>query len=285
MMHFWTPSFAGPIALLLALLGPISSNGGQKHEAETEPSVQSLGFYSRGGLQNPSALDADGVGYIKLFPSRSRQFGSHELIQVISEAARAVSERYPEGERIQVGDLSARQGGKITKHASHQNGLDADLSFYRKNRREQPIDDESGFDEVFVRNGRVTENFDIERNWEFFRSLVRSSQVQRIFVDPAIKRLYCVLFEETRAVALNGIDERFGAAEVLRRLRPYPNHDDHSHIRLYCQTGNEQCVPQEEVVAGTGCSDLRYFNGRRGPHLKELQGAEWMKLRIEHDGE
>jgi penicillin-insensitive murein endopeptidase len=152
------------------------------------------------------------------------------------------------------------------------------------NRTEQPISDESGFTEVFVKHGKLTENFDIERNWLFFHTAVSTGKIQRIFVDPAIKRLYCILFDKQggQAQLTRGSDPvSLGeAGETLRRLRPYQNHDDHMHIRLYCPAGNTACVSQEEVLPGTGCQDLHVLEGR---HASSWDSSN-QQLRKEHDG-
>ena len=206
------------------------------------------GFYSRDGrLQEAAQLPEVGVGFVKLFLPRDRAFGSTDLVGLIQEVAAALREVFPVGSRLQVGDLSAERGGKISLHSSHQNGLDVDLRFFGVDGREQDPSLVNGFDERFVRGGRVTDNFDREQNWELVSHLVGSGKVQRIFIDPAIKREFC-----RRAGTSSEVDE------VLRRLRPYPNHDDHIHVRLYCPAGNPRCVSQAEVEAGTGCSRRRW---------------------------
>jgi murein endopeptidase len=57
------------------------------------------------------------------------------LLRVLDRYARDRS-RAP---RIGVGDLSLRRGGPFgPKHATHQNGLDADVYYPRRDRRERP---------------------------------------------------------------------------------------------------------------------------------------------------
>ncbi len=220
--------------------------------AEESRQEQSIGSYARGSLVNPSRLEDDGIGFLKIFRSRDRGYGSRDLIGFIASLSARVLERHPEGERIQIGDLSGPRGGYISGHSSHQIGLDVDTSFLRVDRREQSLDNESGFDEAFVRAGTLTSNFDIERNWTFFAEAAATGLVQRMFVDPAIKRAYCKTMRDRAP------ESEWPAAtlETLRRLRPYPNHDDHIHIRLYCPPGSTQCKAQEEVAPGSGCSEI-----------------------------
>ncbi len=221
-----------------------------------EPTGQVLGAYTQGRLAGAAALPADGPGFVHLFGERNRQFGSEGLVRLLEGIAGAMTDAFPGGERLQLGDLSAEHGGRVNGHVSHQNGLDADGAFFRANRREQP-GDVDGFPESFVSRGRVTANFDLERNWALFQGLVASGRVGRIFVDGAIKGALCDLARlDTRASRLDrGLSEEQprDTAETLRALRPYPNHDNHFHVRLTCPTESPRCVPQEPPPQGPGC--------------------------------
>ena len=263
--RFGSESMAG-IAVWVALLvaTPIQAS-------ETDGSIppQARGSYAKGSLKNASALEDEGPGFVKLFRSRHRNYGTFGLVEFILSLSKSILDLHPEGERIQVGDLAAIEGGPISGHGSHQNGLDVDLSFFRSNHLEQPISDESGFREVFVTGGKLTENFDLMRNWSFFETAALSGKVQRMFVDPAIKRHYCEWF-----VSQGGETHlESEVVETLRRLRPYPNHDDHIHIRLFCPSTSPECRVQEEVPAGSGCSEVLQIRGFRAitPELADLQ--------------
>ena len=39
----------------------------------------------------------------------------------------------------------------------------------------------------------------------------------------------------------------------LRRLQPWPDHDDHFHVRLRCPDGSPSCVPSDDLPEGDGC--------------------------------
>jgi penicillin-insensitive murein endopeptidase len=62
--------------------------------------------------------------------------------------------------------------------------------------------------------------------------------VDRIFVDPAIKKLMC--------------EGPYAKAPWQSRLRPWWNHHDHFHVRLACPPDSPQCVPQEPIP-NDGC--------------------------------
>ena len=215
--------------------------------SSAEPKGQVRGYYSHGSLSHSTALSMEGPGYIHLFQDRDRHFGSEGLIQLIETSAQTFQAQEPSSERLQIGDIAAENGGEISGHASHQNGLDIDLVYFRRDRREQSLKVLHGFDESFVTSeGGITPNFDTERNWTFLKILFQSGRLNRIFVDPGIKRAFC---------ALNNPSDP-DSVEMLRRLRPYPNHADHWHVRLTCPPTSANCKAQAVVPPGDGCKSI-----------------------------
>lgn len=242
-MHQTIQNFAR-LGLIASLLFPPTIT--QATETSTEPAGQVMGTYSNGSLIGASSLNSHGQGFVHLFEKRERHFASQGLIKVIDEASATLANRYPRGERLQIGDLSARQGGKISRHTSHQNGLDVDVVYYRVDHREQSESDgDSGFIESFVKGGKLTSNFDFERNWELIKAIAASGRLARAFVHPAIKNAYC-----TQAGAR---DELKTHARTLSLIRVLENHDDHVHLRLTCPAQSPGCKNQEEPPAETGC--------------------------------
>jgi penicillin-insensitive murein endopeptidase len=210
-----------------------------------------IGFYAEGALDRPSMLPDDGTSVMKIFRLRRRGYATETMVRELVIASQSVRATFPNGERLQVADIADANGGTLSRHASHQNGLDADVIFYRNNFYEEDPNTSGpgGFPETFVRSGKVTKNFDMVRNWHFLRTLVGRGQVGRIFVDPAIKKAFC---DQNMA-----IDPGLSAAErteILRRLRPYPNHDDHYHVRLKCPKNHRKCTSQSEPSKGSGCA-------------------------------
>lgn len=64
-------------------------------------------------------------------------------------------------------------------------------------------------------------------------------QVERVFVNPAIKKKLC--------------DTWRGDRSLLGKVRPVYGHDSHFHIRMHCPDGVAGCKPQAPVAAGDGC--------------------------------
>jgi len=208
-----------------------------------------VGYYSQGSLSGGVNLPDSGPGYMKLFTHRNRGWGTQEMIGMLIKSSADMNKKFPGMDRLQVGDISKEGGGDVSDlHSSHQNGQDADLTYYRRNQREQPSNHINGFSENMVINNRLSKNFDTARNWEFMKRLHQHGDVQRIFVDPVIKNELC-RFARTR-------NELFRYDDVLRSLRPLGNHGDHMHVRLKCPPNARDCVAQEDPPAGTGCLRL-----------------------------
>lgn len=209
---------------------------------------QAHGFYSHGTLVNASKFDLEGDGFMKIFVPRDRGYATYDMTQVVGIAASQLSHDYPDGERIQIGDVCAEHGGQLAHHASHQNGLDADIAYMRVNHREQDPQVITGFDELFVKNGKITENFDQERVWDFVKALHGTGRLVRIFMDPVIKATLCAYADS--------IGETEAQTDVLRRIRPLALHQDHMHVRITCPLNSPACVKQVDPPAGTGCADV-----------------------------
>lgn len=212
------------------------------------PPNQNSGFYAADGkiLRNERLADSS-ADWLKLMQPRMRGFGTHQLTKILEWSAARVKALDPRSERLQIGDISNEDGGKCGGHASHQNGLDADVVYLRVNRKEQNPNSTKGFEESFVVGNRVTANFDIKRNFSILKEIVSTNRVGRIFVDTAIKLALCSYVKQ------NGWMNDAAALETLRRVRPWPLHDDHFHLRIKCSARSPDCVEQADPAPGAAC--------------------------------
>lgn len=206
-------------------------------------SSESIGFYSNGSLNNSASIDQYSGHFEKLFRSRKRLYATDYLLDFISEFTESFYIKNPKIEKFQIGDISAIYGGKVSRHSSHQNGLDVDIVYLRVNRKGQRLDNPE-WGEYFVRGSTVSKNFDTEKNWELFKSIVERGDVGRIFVDKAIKTRFCNLY---------GSSPSRIEKETLRRLRPAKYHLTHFHLRLKCHPSHTKCKPQADPANNTGC--------------------------------
>jgi protein MpaA len=119
--------------------------------AGAAPPSRSLGLPWAGGLVGGVQLEAEGDDFFtwdhvrRRSPNASgRRYGNARLIRTLSRVFSAYAAAHPGTARIGVGDLSRRRGGDFGRrfgapgHASHQNGLDADVYYPRRDGRERP---------------------------------------------------------------------------------------------------------------------------------------------------
>lgn len=170
------------------------------------------------------------------------------MVQLLERAAERVEQRVP-GARLSVGEISARRGGPLPGHRSHQNGRDVDIGFYMTDARGRPYDAFAfaafGPDGAGLGPNRML-RFDDARNWELVGKLVADgdARVQRIFVARAIEQR--LLREGRRRRAPRVVLDR--ASKVMQQPRHHP-HDNHFHVRIYCD-------PRERP----GCRDRAPFH-------------------------
>ncbi|MBI3554737.1 MAG: penicillin-insensitive murein endopeptidase [Deltaproteobacteria bacterium] len=251
-----SPKFFGFLtALIVGILSGISAEAFEYDTAAK--ALGSIGFYSNGCLDSESKIDGTEAGLHKLFVERNRGYGNPSMIELLVSMGSAYYDGWQRVtppnlpyERIQLGDITRKGGGFLSKHASHQTGLDVDVVYMRNDFRETREDRgfDASFDEYFVKAKVVTKNLDAVRTWWLWRFVHRSGKVDRIFVDPSIKAYFC---HHSAQLEPDDQAERF---EVLRMLRPYPEHADHFHMRLVCPSGDRKCVGSKPVPPGPGCT-------------------------------
>jgi len=218
------------------------------------PWGQAFGTFDNGHLEKADELPLEGDGYLKVFQERDRGFGSLDLISLIQASSKEIRRDFPAVELVQVGDLAKEKGGNIPGHGSHQNGLDVDIVYFRKDRYVMPKTKScpgisTGFCEQHVDpKGRVKANFDVEANWRMIQLLDSSNRLDRIFTDLRLKKVFCEY-----AVA-KGMRAEWGS--TLRKLRHWPKHADHMHVRLTCPPNSTKCKPFAALPAGDGCGPL-----------------------------
>jgi LysM repeat protein len=178
----------------------------------------------RGVLKVGIALDAGKHYYIK---RPHLAFGTHATIKAIKSAV----SRYAQlkgvrgGPQVHVGDISARGGGHLKGHKSHQKGIDVDVGLVLKG-------DDAG--EVRFLTGR-TENLDVARTWGLIKSFIDTNEVRAIFLDYGLQK---VLYEHAKKKGVKEatLDELFqyprGKGRNFGIIRHWKGHRDHFHVRF-----------------------------------------------------
>jgi penicillin-insensitive murein endopeptidase len=211
-------------------------------EVSSDGTSLSVGRPHRGRLLNGALLPE--TPWVRYRSGTDRfRYGTDELVTALEIAAKHVSDRLP-GARLTVGDISVRRGGRLRPHRSHRNGRDVDVAFYMSDAEGAPV-----YAPRFIRvrndgtsrESGVEARFDDARNWELVQSLLTSElvSVQYAFVSRALEQR---LIEEGRRRGA-GEDLLARAETVLDQPRAGGRHDDHFHVRIYCDRDDRpRCV-------------------------------------------
>ncbi len=208
----------------------------------TSSPVSVFGFYAKGCLAGAKALPTDGEAWQAMRLSRNRNWGHPALVTVLEDLGKRVrSEGVWPG--LLVGDMAQPRGGPmITGHASHQIGLDADIwltpmparTLTRAERENMSATNMVRSDRLDVDSARWTPN-----HMGLIKAAAEDPHVERIFVNPAIKKAIC---RDARG------DRRW-----LNKVRPMYGHDYHFHVRISCPAGEASCQKQDLQPPGEGC--------------------------------
>jgi hypothetical protein len=119
--------------------------------AGAQPASRSVGVPWDGALVGGVQLAAEGEHHFTWDPVRRRspnrawrRHGNARLVGTTTRVLTDYAAANPRAPRVGVGDLSRRRGGDFGSrfggigHASHQNGLDVDVYYPRRDRRERP---------------------------------------------------------------------------------------------------------------------------------------------------
>lgn len=202
--------------------------------------VRIVGSNSNGCIRGAVELPVEGDGFEQIRASRSTFWGEPGTIATLELLAReAQAAGLP---TLYMNDIAERRGGPMSAHAGHQIGLEADvwldvtpkpaLSLAERETLEPPSvvrPDQRGVDPAIWRPEHVT----------LLKLAATLPDVERLFVNPAIKRELC------RAVT--------GDRSWLHVVRPWYGHASHFHIRFHCPAGQPDCVEPAPIPAGDGC--------------------------------
>lgn len=166
-----------------------------------------VGAPAAGRLVRGVRLPGEGADYftwdpvLHRVPNRgSRRWATDRLLRFVLGVVREFAAAHPEAPRIGVGDLSKRHGGPFGPvHATHQNGLDADIYYPRRDRVERPP------------------------------TLV--SQIDRQLAQDLVDRFVAAGAKLVYVGPNTGFTGPRGVVRVLW------NHDNHLHVRIRATTG------------------------------------------------
>ena len=214
-----------------------------KQAVQIGDSAQSIGSYTAGCLSGAVSLPPNGTGYQLMRPMRNRSYGHPDLIRFIEAIADTTNSQH--WGVLLIGDLGQPRGGPtLSGHRSHQTGLDVDIWYLLS---QQAATRSLNFNEretwsahsvLTIKSDAIDDSQWSQAIEKILEAAARRPEVDRIFVNPSIKRLLCT---------------RKSAHDWLRKIRPWWKHDDHFHVRLKCPLGNKNCTGQEPLPENDGC--------------------------------
>jgi len=244
------------LIITLTLLLPIiayAKNWGDISEPD-HGKTRSIGNYTAGCISGAGKLPVDGYGYQVMRLKRNRYYGNPETIDYIKNLSREVNDEL--NGQLLIGDIGQPRGGPMNSgHASHQMGLDVDIWFWHPDdKRTLSMQEREETSAVSLINDQGKMTID-KKSWEHYsktyipdllKLAVTNPEVDRIFVNPGIKRKLCSSYK---------------GADWLHKIRPWWGHDYHFHVRLKCPQGSTECKTQEPIAeAGDGCGkELNYW--------------------------
>ncbi len=155
-------------------------------------------------------------------------WATSETVASIEAAVDTVYEVFPDTPPITIGDISARDGGHLKRHQSHQGGRDVDFGFYYNDPRTPWFTPGSA------------RNLDAARNWSLVRALVTRTDVETILLDTRVQR---ILYQYALSIGEDKewLDRIFGFARWSREalIVHVVGHQTHYHVRFYNAVAQE----------------------------------------------
>jgi penicillin-insensitive murein endopeptidase len=174
-----------------------------------------------GGVQMP-----EGTGWRMVDPGHA--WGTQETVDAIARAVERVRAKFPGTPSIAIGHISAKGGGPLSPHKSHQAGRDVDIGFYYTSNAPW-----------FAR--ATPQNLDKARTWELVKAFA-DEDVEWIFLDTGVQRMlrdYALSHGEDHEL----VDRLVQVGSTQRRtvVHHVPGHATHLHVRfsspIACELG------------------------------------------------
>jgi murein endopeptidase len=168
---------------------------------------RAIGLPYSGRLIAGVQLPVEGPGWVTWDPVRdrvpnrvNRLYGTDTLVRLVLRVIGEYHTAHPSAPPVVIGDLSHPRGGDIDEHVSHENGLDVDVYYPRLDRR--------------ALSPTAVDQIDLRLAQDLLDRFLAAG-VQVVFVG--------------QHVDLHGPSDR---------VVPYPEHDNHMHVRLAPHSGS-----------------------------------------------
>ncbi len=240
------PSFAEPPSSAAAARKSVPAKAkpkAQKSKASSSSRL-SIGAPNQGKLSGGMRLRP--TKHMQIKPN-ARTWGTPELVKMIKRAASLVARKH-RGSKLFVGDMSARRGGPIEGHNSHQSGRDVDIAFFVANSKGDAVHPKRfvAFDASGQARDLTWARFDEARNWTLVEALLSDEQanVRYLFISNALKARL-LSYAAKKKVSADIIAK---AASAMVSPAGADVHDDHFHVRIACPVSSQSVCVEESAL-------------------------------------
>ena len=166
----------------------------------------SVGLPYAGRLEGGTQLPHVGADWVTWNPNtdsvpnlKHRLYGNERTIRAILSVVGGYRNANPDAPRVVIGDISLRGGGTMDQHVSHQSGLDVDVYYPRRDR--------------------------------YLSAPIAVNQVDRELAQDLLDRFVAAGAQVIFVGFATGLHGPSGV------VVPYPNHENHMHVRFPSPTG------------------------------------------------
>lgn len=188
-----------------------------------------------GGLRNGVQLPEEDDLYIRA--DVPHMYGTSYMVDTLEYAAESMAIKLPGADRILMGNISAKWGGPLPPHKSHQQGIDADVGIYVID-----ADGKSGHQGTIATGflHATPETMDYEADWLLIKTFLDTGRIQMILLDQHLIDGMRAYLLENGVLTRPEVDRIFPAPGTPRLwemdgiVRHAERHDDHIHVRVKC---------------------------------------------------
>lgn len=188
-------------------------------------------------------------------------WGTQETVDFIAHAIHAVNKKFPNTSPIFIGHISAKHGGYLSPHKSHQAGRDVDIGYYYNR-------DTNWFERA------TSQNLDVPRTWALLKTFVDDTDVEMIFIDTPIQSILSRYAESIGedAAYLDRIFQVRGKslAPIVRYAK---GHATHLHVRFHSPMAQELGRRAQRYFHRPAAALAKAPRGKSAPGQKEVVGT------------
>lgn len=201
-----------------------------RHQGEDS---ESIGLPHDGSLVGGMPM-MDGPGR-KITAERWKTWATRHTVLQLDRVLRLWAKREKGAPPVLVSNLSARQGGVLSPHKTHQSGRDVDLSYITRWDGKRPV----------TWQHVTAQNLDARRTWALLKLLVKEADVEVMFIDRNLQKVLLAHAKKHGTVRSSRLPRWLEVAKGKGPNGPIikhvPGHTDHIHVRFRCRPTEGRC--------------------------------------------